>query len=196
MTTADRLTDGQLGFHFDQRFCIACRACQVACQDLHDLPEGASYLVVESREEGVYPRPTIVHILHGCWHCEQPPCVAACGSGALHKRPETGIVLIDAETCIHCDLCGPACPYGAIVATPAGNGKCDLCVGALAAGRAPACVEACPMHVLGVGPLRSLPGVVPAGHGLPDPTDILPAIRMIAHRDWHSDASPTKETLP
>jgi anaerobic dimethyl sulfoxide reductase subunit B (iron-sulfur subunit) len=176
----------QLGFHFDQRYCIACRACQVACQDLKDLSAGTAYLRVETREEGAYPNPRVCHVLHGCWHCEAPPCVAVCESDALTKRAEDGIVVIDENVCVHCGLCAPACPYGAIVDTPRGGRKCDFCLDLLNAGREPACVEACLMGVLTHGPLGELPGIAPEGRGLPPASQTRPSLRMVPHRDWQS----------
>ncbi len=91
-----------------------------------------------------------------CQHCEDPPCVDVCPTGASFKRDD-GIVLVDKHTCIGCRYCVMACPYGArsfiheAVSgqkpdVPRGKGtveSCTLCVHRVDRGDAPACVEAC-----------------------------------------------------
>ena len=50
-----------------------------------------------------------------CQHCEEPPCVDVCPTGASFKRAD-GIVLVDRHICIGCRYCMMACPYkGAFV---------------------------------------------------------------------------------
>jgi molybdopterin-containing oxidoreductase family iron-sulfur binding subunit len=91
-----------------------------------------------------------------CQHCERPPCVDVCPTGASFKRAD-GIVLVDRHTCIGCRYCMMACPYKArsIVFddltdqkpdVPRGKGcaeGCTLCVHRVDQDRQPACVEAC-----------------------------------------------------
>ena len=91
-----------------------------------------------------------------CQHCDDPPCVEVCPTGASFKRAD-GIVLVDKHICIGCRYCMMACPYKArsFVAEPiddqkpwAPRGKgsvesCTMCVHRIDAGRQPACVEAC-----------------------------------------------------
>jgi len=90
-----------------------------------------------------------------CQHCESPPCVDVCPTGASFKR-EDGIVLVDKHICIGCRYCMMACPFKArsFVHEPVTNQKvnaprgigtvesCTLCVHRSDQGRAPACVEA------------------------------------------------------
>ncbi len=91
-----------------------------------------------------------------CQHCEHPPCVDVCPTGASFKRAD-GIVLVDKHTCIGCRYCVLACPYGArsfiheAVSgqqpdVPRGKGtveSCTLCVHRIDRDEQPACVEAC-----------------------------------------------------
>jgi tetrathionate reductase subunit B len=91
-----------------------------------------------------------------CQHCEQPPCVDVCPTGASFKRAD-GIVLVDKHICIGCRYCMMACPFKARSFVhervtnqkshaPRGVGtveSCTLCVHRVDEGRIPACVEAC-----------------------------------------------------
>jgi len=90
-----------------------------------------------------------------CQHCESPPCVDVCPTGASFKRAD-GIVLVDKHICIGCRYCMMACPMKARsfvhervtnqkVNAPRGVGtveSCTLCVHRIDEGRVPACVEA------------------------------------------------------
>jgi len=91
-----------------------------------------------------------------CQHCEDPPCVDVCPTGASFKRAD-GIVLVNKHTCIGCRYCMSACPYKARSFVhealedqkpyaPRGKGtveSCTLCVHRIDADREPACVESC-----------------------------------------------------
>ena len=46
-----------------------------------------------------------------CNHCTYPACLAACPRGAIYKRPEDGIVLIDQKRCRGYRKCVEGCPY-------------------------------------------------------------------------------------
>ena len=80
-----------------------------------------------------------------CNHCLNPACVAACPSGALHKRGEDGIVLIDQDRCRGWRACVPACPYKKTFYNwqTGKSEKCILCYPRIEAGEAPACFHSC-----------------------------------------------------
>ena len=140
----------------DPSLCMGCRSCELACAVAHSkakdlqkaLRDGerlGSRISVESGRGMAVP----VH----CKHCEEPACVLACPSGALHREGPHGPVLVDRTRCIGCKMCVQACPFGVISMGPDGKGvlKCDLCIDRLARGEEPACVSACPTKALVFG---------------------------------------------
>jgi nitrate reductase beta subunit len=90
-----------------------------------------------------------------CNHCLNPGCVAACPSGALYKRGEDGIVLVDQSRCRAWRACIAACPYKKVFFNwhTGKSEKCILCFPRIETGQAPACFHSC------VGRIRYL-GVV------------------------------------
>jgi len=80
-----------------------------------------------------------------CNHCLNPACVAACPSGALYKRGEDGIVLLDQNRCRGWRACIPACPYKKTFYNWATgkSEKCILCFPRIETGQAPACFHSC-----------------------------------------------------
>jgi nitrate reductase beta subunit len=90
-----------------------------------------------------------------CNHCLNPACVAACPSGALYKRGDDGIVLVDQTRCRGWRACVAACPYKKMFFNwnTGKSEKCILCYPRLESGQAPACFHSC------VGRIRYL-GVV------------------------------------
>ncbi|MBM4169342.1 MAG: nitrate reductase subunit beta [Ignavibacteria bacterium] len=80
-----------------------------------------------------------------CNHCLNPGCVAACPSGALYKRGEDGIVLIDQKRCRGWRACVAACPYKKTFYnwSTGKSEKCILCFPRVETGQAPACFHSC-----------------------------------------------------
>ncbi|MBA4178998.1 MAG: (4Fe-4S)-binding protein [Anaerolinea sp.] len=96
----------------DQRKCVGCSACTVACIAENNLPPGIAYRPVLEEEIGEYPKVTRRFTPRPCMHCDEPPCVPVCPVGATYKRPD-GVVVINYDRCIGCRYCIVACPYGA-----------------------------------------------------------------------------------
>ncbi|HEY9788687.1 MAG TPA: nitrate reductase subunit beta [Candidatus Obscuribacterales bacterium] len=80
-----------------------------------------------------------------CNHCANPSCVASCPSGALYKRGEDGIVLINQEACRGWRACVSACPYKKIYYNwkTGKSEKCILCYPKLETGQVPNCFHSC-----------------------------------------------------
>ncbi len=157
--------------------CIGCTACTVACKTHNNVPKGMFWSQVLFEEIGTYPRYRIEATPVLCMHCDNPPCVRVCPTGASYKR-DNGIVSINAEKCIGCRLCMTACPYGArqFLADrperyypdkeesvleakqkrdfiPGKVTKCEFCVERLQEGLKPACVATCPTKARHFGDL-------------------------------------------
>ncbi|MFN3594179.1 MAG: sulfate reduction electron transfer complex DsrMKJOP subunit DsrO [Thiobacillaceae bacterium] len=137
-----------------------CNDCVTACNEENGL-SGAT-----GRQDSQWIRKlNIRHLKTGvqtslpmlCQHCEHPPCVDVCPTGASMKRAD-GIVLVDRHICIGCRYCMMACPYKARSfvhepltdqnpEVPRGKGcveSCTFCVQKLDRGEnTTACVEAC-----------------------------------------------------
>ena len=80
-----------------------------------------------------------------CNHCLNPSCVAACPSGAIYKRGEDGIVLVNEDKCRAWRMCVAACPYKKVYYnwSTGKSEKCILCFPRMETGQAPACAHSC-----------------------------------------------------
>ena len=80
-----------------------------------------------------------------CNHCLNPACVGSCPSGALYKRGEDGVVLINQERCRAWRMCVTACPYKKSYYNwnTGKSEKCVLCYPRLESGQPPACMHSC-----------------------------------------------------
>jgi nitrate reductase beta subunit len=80
-----------------------------------------------------------------CEHCLNPACVASCPSGAIYKREEDGIVLIDQDKCRGWRMCISGCPYKKIYFNwqSGKSEKCTFCYPRIEAGDPTVCSETC-----------------------------------------------------
>jgi nitrate reductase / nitrite oxidoreductase, beta subunit len=90
-------------------------------------------------------RMTMHYLPRICNHCLNAACVAACPSGAIYKRGEDGIVLINQEKCRSWRMCVTACPYKKSFYnwSTGKSEKCLLCYPRLESGQIPACMHSC-----------------------------------------------------
>jgi nitrate reductase / nitrite oxidoreductase, beta subunit len=109
----------------------------------------------ERRQMFAIERLMMFYVPRTCNHCLNPACVAACPSGALYKRGEDGVVLIDQNRCRAWRACVPACPYKKTYFNwVAGKSeKCILCFPRIESGQAPACFHSCVGRIRYVGVL-------------------------------------------
>jgi nitrate reductase beta subunit len=100
-------------------------------------------------------RMVFFYVPRTCNHCLNPSCVAACPSGAIYKRGEDGIVLIDQERCRGWRSCVAACPYKKTYFNWAAgkSEKCIHCFPRLETGQPPACFHSCPGRIRYLGVL-------------------------------------------
>ncbi|MDZ7267520.1 MAG: polysulfide reductase NrfD [candidate division KSB1 bacterium] len=142
------------GFIIDNRKCIGCHACTVACKAEHDVAIGVNRTWVKYIEKGEFPHTRRLFSVMRCNHCEDAPCVNICPVTALFKRDD-GIVDFDNRRCIGCKGCMQACPYDALYIDPNTHtaAKCNYCAHRIDIGLEPACVNVCPEHAIISGDL-------------------------------------------
>jgi len=162
------------GIVIDLSKCVGCNSCTVACRAEHGTPAGIQYHKVRKYEVGKYPAAKMKFLPMPCMHCQDPPCLRVCATGATYQRDD-GLVLIDDKKCMGCKYCVLACPYESrqlievIESYYSGNNptpyevlkqkdlkkgvvcKCDFCAARLAVGHLPACVETCPAQARDFG---------------------------------------------
>ena len=142
------------GFVIDQRKCIGCHACSVACKSENRVPLGVYRTWVKYVEKGRFPFTRRFFQVNRCNHCSHPPCVTICPVGAMFQRKD-GVVDFDSARCIGCKACMQACPYDGIYVDPATRtaAKCNYCIHRVDRGMEPACVAMCPQHAIVAGDL-------------------------------------------
>jgi len=101
----------------------------------------------ESEKEQMFALEKLVmmYLPRICNHCLNPSCNAACPSGAIYKRGEDGVVLINQERCRAWRMCVTACPYKKVFYnwSTGKSEKCILCYPRIEAGEVPACMHSC-----------------------------------------------------
>ncbi|MCA9131676.1 MAG: cyclic nucleotide-binding domain-containing protein, partial [Planctomycetales bacterium] len=92
----ERLMNGRQAMVIDTERCTRCDDCVRACARTH---QGTPLFVREGPQYGPWM------FAHACMHCEDPVCMIGCPTGAIHRDHESGLVQINAQTCIGCKSC-------------------------------------------------------------------------------------------
>jgi Fe-S-cluster-containing dehydrogenase component len=122
---------------FEQERCTYCHLCTLYCSYtfskggvVEARPSVARIRVAQSEDDTLYAA-------HVCFQCEAASCMTACPvENCITRDPQTGIVMIDEETCIGCGKCVRACEYQAVFLADGKAVKCEVCDD-------PLCVKAC-----------------------------------------------------
>ncbi|MBI4988969.1 MAG: respiratory nitrate reductase subunit beta [Rhodocyclales bacterium] len=116
----------------------------------------------EDQGAGEYPNSFHFYLPRICNHCTNPACLAACPRGAIYKREEDGIVLVDQERCRGYQHCVGACPYKKVYFNPrfGRSEKCIFCFPRIEQGLAPACARQCAGRIRFVSYLDDADGPV------------------------------------
>ncbi len=157
-----RHVNGTQTMVIDTDRCTRCDDCVRACASTHD---GNPRFLRHG------PQHDHFMIANACMHCADPVCMIGCPTGAIHRDPDSGSVIINDRTCIGCATCANSCPYSNIrmVEIRDGHGspvldqdthlpilkatKCDLCADNVGG---PACQRACPHDALKRVDMRDL----------------------------------------
>jgi len=157
-------------FFIDTTLCTACRGCQVACKQWHDLPAEETenrgtyqnpadlsfdtYKLVRMREEVIDGKLRWLFFPDQCRHCIEAPCQDAAGEpSAIFTNASTGAVIYTANTQqLDAAEIREACPYNIPRKAPDGTlAKCDMCNDRVENGLLPACVKVCPTGAMNFG---------------------------------------------
>ncbi len=164
---ADKPVDDSVrwGILIDANKCDGCNDCVTACNEEHGLDnytnsnesQRTQYIRVVNLRDKATGHEQALPVM--CQHCETPPCVDVCPTGASMRRAD-GIVQVNMHICIGCRYCMMACPYKARSfvheaitdqrpSSPRGKGcveSCNMCVHRVDNDEQPACVVACNKH--------------------------------------------------
>ncbi len=116
----------------------------------------------EDEATGDFPNSYFFYLPRICNHCSNPGCLAACPRGAIFKRDQDGIVLVDQAKCEGLRYCIAGCPYKKIYFNPKlfKSEKCILCFPRIERGLPPACAQQCVGRIRFVGYLDDQEGQI------------------------------------
>jgi nitrate reductase / nitrite oxidoreductase, beta subunit len=100
---------------------------------------------VSDRVRQEYEKSFLFFLPRICEHCLNPSCAASCPSGAIYKRSEDFIVLVDQDRCRGWRMCITGCPYKKVYFNHrTGKAeKCTFCFPRVEIGIPTVCSETC-----------------------------------------------------
>jgi nitrate reductase beta subunit len=128
-----------------------------------------------------YERVFMFYLPRICEHCLNPSCAASCPSGAIYKRTEDGIVLVDQDRCRGWRMCVTGCPYKKVYFNHrTGKAeKCTFCYPRVEVGIPTVCSETCVGRLRYIGVVLYDPDAVLAAAATSDPKDLYQAQRAV-----------------
>ncbi len=129
---------------------------------------------IEKEIYGQFRNTFMMYLPRLCEHCLNPTCVAVCPSGAIYKRDEDGIVLIDQEKCRGWRMCISGCPYKKIYYNwhSGKSEKCIFCYPRIESGMTTVCSETCVGRIRYVGVLLYDADKISTAAVVDDPKDL------------------------
>jgi Fe-S-cluster-containing dehydrogenase component len=141
------------GMAIDLKTCVGCAACVVSCKVENNVDMRFSRDRIVQRVSGDFPNLQLKIFSERCNHCDNPPCVSNCPTGASHVI-DGGIVMVNQSRCTGCKACVASCPYDARFVNEDGFAeKCTFCNHRVEDGMKPACVSTCPTEAMLFGDL-------------------------------------------
>jgi nitrate reductase / nitrite oxidoreductase, beta subunit len=136
---------------------------------------------IQEQVKTTYEQAFMFYLPRICEHCLNPSCVASCPSGAMYKRDEDGIVLVDQAKCRGWRFCVSGCPYKKVYFNhQTGKAeKCTLCYPRIEAGLPTICSETCVGRIRYLGIVLYDSDRVEAAASVPDERDLLEAQRDV-----------------
>jgi nitrate reductase beta subunit len=132
---------------------------------------------VEKEIYGQFEQTFLMYLPRLCEHCLNPSCAASCPSGAIYKRAEDGIVLIDQEKCRGWRMCVSGCPYKKIYYnwSSGKSEKCIFCFPRIETGQPTVCSETCVGRIRYLGVILYDADRIAEAASVEDPRDLYPA---------------------
>ena len=132
---------------------------------------------VEKEIYGQFENSFMMYLPRLCEHCLNPTCAASCPSGAIYKREEDGIVLIDQEKCRGWRMCVSGCPYKKIYYNweSGKSEKCTFCYPRIESGQPTVCSETCVGRIRYLGVVLYDADAIEAAASVEDPRDLYQA---------------------
>ena len=126
---------------------------------------------------GEYENTFMMYLPRLCEHCLNPSCTANCPSGAIYKREEDGIVLIDQEKCRGWRMCVSGCPYKKVYYnwSTGKSEKCTFCYPRIESGMPTVCSETCVGRIRYLGVMLYDADRILEAANVPEPKDLYQA---------------------